>query len=152
MMKTVRQQLAEWAMDEDYPFTDQLTETILRIASYEQYRPAVHQQQYPVTVAGPLEHITGVLWDGGGPITCQFNASDDVFSDPDYVEIPTSVLDAENWEVECQRLLDIRHRMELENQVQYYRNCIAAYKTALDTQTTHLAEAEANLLAFLTKQ
>lgn len=70
----------------------------------------------------------------------------------DFIELPASVLDAENWEIECQRLLNIRHQLELEREVQYYRNCIASYHTALASQTANLAEAEQKLLAFLGQQ
>ena len=146
-MKTLRQKLAAWAVDESYPDTAELTDIIMRVESFNQFLPGVHQNVYPVVVNGQCSHLCGSLREDGGDITCFFPVEDDVFAEPETITIPNSVLDADDWEVEIKRLTDNRHEEKLKQDVQYFKNCIHAYEEALIQQKRNLAEAEQKLLA-----
>ena len=141
-MKTLRQQLAAWAVDEKYPHTAELTDIIMRVESYNQFLPGVHQNVYPAEVIGRCSHLCGSLLKNGGDITCYFVVDDDVFEEADTITIPNSVLDADDWEVEIKRLVFNRHEFKLKQDVQYYKNNIHAYEQALIQHKRNLAEAE----------
>lgn len=146
-MKTLRQKLAAWAVDENYPDTAELTDILMRVESYNQFLPGVHQNVYPVEVSGQCSHLCGSLRENGGEITCYFTVDDDAYEEADTITIPNSVLDADDWEVEIKRLTDNRHEEKLKQDVRYFKNSIHAYEEALIQQKRNLAEAEQKLLA-----